>query len=181
MAEELELEPVGKKSGGKKKLIIIIVAVLVLLIGAGVAWFLLAGSSGEPAKADSTEQTQDKEGKAEPNEPNEPNEAGEALYVALPQPFVFNVPGNQRSRLVQISVQVMVRGADNEALAKQHLPLIESVLLSTFSQFTEEQLSTSQGRENLRTAAQQAVRDALTPVAGKPVVERVLFTGFVMQ
>lgn len=175
MAEELELEPVGKKGGGKKKLIIIIVAVLVLLIGAGVAWFLLAGSSGEPAKADGTEQTQDKEGKAEPNE------AGEALYVALPQPFVFNVPGNQRSRLVQISVQVMVRGADNEALAKQHLPLIESVLLSTFSQFTEEQLSTSQGRENLRTAAQQAVRDALTPVAGKPVVERVLFTGFVMQ
>ncbi|ROQ22582.1 flagellar basal body-associated protein FliL [Gallaecimonas pentaromativorans] len=175
MAEELELEPVGKKGGGKKKLIIIIVAVLVLLIGAGVAWFLLAGSSGEPAKADSTEQTQDKEGKAEPKE------VGEALYVALPQPFVFNVPGNQRSRLVQISVQVMVRGADNEALAKQHLPLIESVLLSTFSQFTEEQLSTSQGRENLRTAAQQAVRDALTPVAGKPVVERVLFTGFVMQ
>lgn len=178
MAEELELEPVGKKGGGKKKLIIIIVAVLVLLIGAGVAWFLLAGSSEEPAKTDGTEQTQDKEGKAEPNEPNE---AGEALYVALPQPFVFNVPGNQRSRLVQISVQVMVRGADNEALAKQHLPLIESVLLSTFSQFTEEQLSTSQGRENLRTAAQQAVRDALTPVAGKPVVERVLFTGFVMQ
>lgn len=175
MAEELELEPVGKKGGGKKKLIIIIVAVLVLLIGAGVAWFLLAGSSGEPVKADGTEQTQDKDGKAEPKE------VGEALYVALPQPFVFNVPGNQRSRLVQISVQVMVRGADNEALAKQHLPLIESVLLSTFSQFTEEQLSTSQGRENLRTAAQQAVRDALTPVAGKPVVERVLFTGFVMQ
>ena len=44
-------------------------------------------------------------------------EKGTALYVAMPRPFVFNVPGSGRDRLVQIKVQLLVRGSDNEELA----------------------------------------------------------------
>ncbi|EKE75414.1 flagellar basal body-associated protein FliL [Gallaecimonas xiamenensis] len=168
MAQELELEPLDAAKGGKKKLIIIIVAALLVLgIGGGVAAWLLSGDTA-PAEAETAE--------AAPA----PSE-GEALYVALPQPFVFNVPGDKRPRLVQITVQVMVRGQTNEGKVKQHLPLVESVLLQTFSQFSEDQLATSQGRETLRTTAQQAVDDALTQVTGSQVIERVLFTGFIMQ
>lgn len=178
MADELQLEPV-EKGGSKKKLVIIIVAavVLLLIIGGGAAWFLMSGDKDKAADGAKTEQTDGKDG--EKGAAPKPGE--EALYVALPNPFTFNVPGNRGSRVVQINAQVMVRGATDEDLAKKNLPLIESVLLQTFSQFTEEQLATSQGRESLRTTSQEAVRDALTKVAGKPVVERVLITGFVMQ
>lgn len=174
MADELQLEPVeGSEeekagTGGKKKLIIIGIIALVLLAGIGVgAWFFL--KSDEPVA----------DGKAATEK--QPSTQMQALYVALPQPFVFNVPGDNGDRLVQIKVQLMVRGAENEGLVKQHLPLVESVLLQTFSTFNEEQLSTVQGRETLRSKSQQAVDKALTKVTGKSVLERVLFTGFVMQ
>ena len=39
-------------------------------------------------------------------------------YVNIAQPFVFNVTGDKRSRVVQIQVQLMVRGSDNEDLAR---------------------------------------------------------------
>jgi flagellar FliL protein len=40
----------------------------------------------------------------------------------MPRPFVFNVAGGQRDRLVQIKIQLMVRGTADETLAKQNIP-----------------------------------------------------------
>ena len=106
---------------------------------------------------------------------------GSALYVAMPRPFVFNVPGSSRDRIVQIKVQLLVRGDVNEETAKKHIPLIEGTLLSVFSTTTADELSTSVGKETLRFTALEKVQAALNDVEGTKVIERVLFTGFVMQ
>ncbi|WP_341501692.1 flagellar basal body-associated protein FliL [Gallaecimonas sp. GXIMD4217] len=166
MAEELELEAV--EQGGKRKTWLLIGAIsgLVLVVAGVLAYFLW------PAQ-EQVEQTQ----VAEVAEAA----VGEALYVGMPRPFVLNVPGNSRDRLVQIKVQLMVRGRLNENKVKQHIPLIEGTLLSAFSQKTAEELSTLEGRELLREQSLKDVVAALEPVAGANVVERVLFTGFVMQ
>lgn len=158
--------------GGKKKLIIIAVLAVVLLAGGGaVAWFFLNDSAPEPEIA-------------------QPGSAGSqaapavvesAYYVILPQPFIFNVTGDARDRLVQVKVQLMVRGDSNEAIAQQHIPLIESTLLQTFGAATVEQLRTPTGRLELRGQSLAAVQGALLKVSGRQAVERVLFTGFVMQ
>ncbi|OAN18608.1 flagellar basal body-associated protein FliL [Photobacterium jeanii] len=164
MADELQ-----ETSGSKKKLIIIIAAVVILLAGGGAAaWFMLGDDVPEPEVA--SEQTQ---ATAAQNEP--------AYYVTLPQPFIFNVTGDKRDRLVQVKVQLMVRGDDNEETAKQHIPLLESTLLQTFGAATVEELRTPNGRVELREKALQSVQNALQKVSGQQVVERVLFTGFVMQ
>ncbi|CAG8998381.1 MAG: hypothetical protein CENE_00327 [Candidatus Celerinatantimonas neptuna] len=169
MADDADLT-VDESGGGKKKLIIIIVLALVVLLGGGAAaYFLLFSSSPEPATA--TEQVQTEE--APSKEP--------AFYVGMPRPFVFNVTGDTRDRLVQIKVQLMVRGSDNESLAKKNIPLIEGTLLSTFSAATVTQLSTPEGKEHLRTQALDNTRKALKELTGKSVIEKVLFTGFVMQ
>jgi flagellar FliL protein len=94
---------------------------------------------------------------------------------------VFNVPGASRDRIVQIKVQLLVRGDVNEEVAKKHIPLIEGTLLSVFSTTTADELSTTAGKETLRLTALDKVQQALTAVEGSKVVERVLFTGFVMQ
>ena len=104
-----------------------------------------------------------------------------AYYVALPRPFVFNIIGLKRERLVQIKVQLMVRGSDNKDLAKANLPLIESTLLQVFSATTEQQLATYQGKELLRADSLTNVNEILTKYTGKGVVEKILFSGFVMQ
>ena len=159
----------AEKTGSKKKLIIIIAVIVLLLLGGSAgAWFMLGDDTPEAGETQQAAATQP--AKVEP-----------AYYVILPQPFIFNVTGDKRDRLVQVKVQLMVRGDSNESTASQHIPLIESTLLQTFGAATVEQLRTSHGRVDLRQQALAAIQDAMMKVAGQQVVERVLFTGFVMQ
>lgn len=174
MAEETDLE-IEEAGGGKKKLIIIIAAV-VMILGGVAAFFLLSGSD-EPA-----ETLEEETAIAEvPASSGAAAETGSALYVAMPRPFVFNVPGASRDRIVQIKVQLLVRGDGNEEIAKKHIPLIEGTLLGVFSTTTADELGTSAGKESLRLTALDKVQAAMEGVEGSKVVERVLFTGFVMQ
>ncbi len=102
-------------------------------------------------------------------------------YVNIAQPFVFNVTGDSRNRVVQIKVQLMIRGSENDGLARYHSPLIESTLLATFASATAGQLREPTGRIELRDKATNDIKTAMTKVVGQPVIERVLFTDFVMQ
>ncbi len=155
---------------GKKKLVIIIIAAVVLLAGGGGAAFFMMGSGGDEAAADAEQKT---EQVAAPTDP--------VSYVNIAQPVVFNVTGDAKDRLVQIKVQLMVRGSENENLARYHSPLVESSLLATFASATVEQLRTPNGRIELRDKATDDIKAALNQAVGKPVIEKVLFTDFVMQ
>ncbi len=166
MADE-QLEQDAPK--GKGKLLIIIIAVVVLLLGGGGAAFFLMGSD-EGASEDSAAEVQQV---VTPDQP--------VSYVNIAQPFIFNVAGDKRDRLVQIKVQLMVRGSENENLARYHSPLIESSLLATFASATVDQLRTTNGRVELRNKATEDIKASLTRAVGQPVIERVLFTDFVMQ
>ncbi|EPA5446481.1 flagellar basal body-associated protein FliL [Vibrio cholerae] len=155
---------------GKKKLLVIIIAAVVLLAGGGGAAFFMMGSGDDEAAADAEQKT---EQVAAPTDP--------VSYVNIAQPFVFNVTGDAKDRLVQIKVQLMVRGSENENLARYHSPLVESSLLATFASATVEQLRTPNGRIELRDKATDDIKAALNQAVGKPVIEKVLFTDFVMQ
>ncbi|MFC3095043.1 flagellar basal body-associated protein FliL [Alteromonas sediminis] len=174
--EELQIEEGGKKG----KMMIIIIAVVVLIVSGAAAYFFLFSSDDTPVESTATEAAQGGEGDAASAAPASAS-TGTALYVAMPRPFVFNVPGTGRDRLVQIKVQLMVRGSDNEETAKSHIPLIEGTLLQTFSASNADDLVTEAGKMALREDALSAVRGRLQEITGKDVVEQVLFTGFVMQ
>ena len=173
--EELQIEEGGKKS----KLMLIIIIVVVLIIGGAAAYFFLFSGSDDSAMQSEEQLAGD--GQAVQSAPAAPAQTGSALYVAMPRPFVFNVPGTGRDRLVQIKVQLMVRGTENEEAAKSHIPLIEGTLLQTFSAGNADDLVTESGKMALREDALSAVKARMQDVAGGPVVEQVLFTGFVMQ
>lgn len=169
--------------GGSKKMLIIIVAVVVLLAGGGAAFFLLSGGDEPPAETATLDGDAPVEDASdEPSsDDGEPAEVGDAFYVGMPRPFVFNVPGYGRDRLVQIKVQLLVRGGENDTAARKHIPLIEDTLLQVFSASNAEKLSTFAGKQELRENALDAVQKAMEPIVGKPLVEKVLFIGFVMQ
>lgn len=168
MAEEQELKV--EESGGSNKMMLIIIIAAVVLIGGGLAaWLLLSGDEPLPAEVQPAT--------AEVAAPI----IGGALYVGMPRPFVFNVADDYRDRLVQIKVQLLVRGSDNEELARKHIPLIEGALLRTFSSATVDNLSSQKGKEKVRENAVKEAQKAMKSITGKPVIEQVLFTGFVMQ
>jgi flagellar FliL protein len=169
--EELEIETGSKK---KSKLVLIIIAVVVSLgVGVGAYFFLFVG--------DTSDMTEGEDGTSEVLIENLESQAGRALYVAMPRPFTFNAPGVYRERIVQIEVQLMVRGTENEELAKRHIPMIEGTLLQVFSASNADDLVTDVGKVELKARVTAEVRQVMTELESSPVVEQVLFTGFVIQ
>jgi flagellar FliL protein len=169
--EELKIETGSKK---KSKLLLIIIAVVVILgVGAGAYFFFFMGAT--PSMTEGEDST------SEVLVENFESQAGRALYVAMPRPFTFNAPGVSRERIVQIEVQLMVRGTENEELAKRHIPMIEGALLQVFSASNADDLVTDVGKVELKERATAEVRQVMTELESEPVVEQVLFTGFVIQ
>ena len=162
MAEEQDVPK------GKSKLLIIIIAVVVLLLGVGGALLFFLGSDDSASESQSQPATAVVV--AEP-----------VMYVNIPQPFLFNVTGDKKDRLVQIKAQLMVRGSKNEDLARYHSPLVESTLLATFASATVDQLRSPTGRIELRDKATEDIKASLAQAVGQPVIEKVLFTDFVIQ
>lgn len=173
MAAEKDL--VIAEGGGKKKWIIIGAAVLVVVLA--VAGFFMFSGGSTTAEADGASQTSTGSDQAA----GAAEAKGSALYVPLPKPFVFNVPGASRDRMVQIKVQLLVRGDNNHTLAMRHIPLIEGALLETFSSSNADELVTVAGRDALKNKALSDLQQAMIEVVGSVVVDEVLFTGFVMQ
>ena len=172
--EELQMEEGGKKKG---KLLIIIIAVVVLVVGGGAAYYFLMGDDAPVAEA-----MVDSEAGSEGEDMSSTTvKTGSALYVAMPRPFVFNVPGSTRDRIVEIKVQLMMRGSDNEEEAKMHIPPIEGALLRAFSTANADDLVTEAGKLAIRESALSEVQKKMVEITGGKVVEEVLFTGFVMQ
>jgi len=172
--EELQMEEGGKKS----KLMMIIIIVVVLLLGGGGAAYFLLGGEEEVATVEGEEQAQMD---GDVGETSEAVKAGTALYVAIPNPITFNVPGANRDRLVEIKVQLMVRGSSAEEQVKMHIPSIQGALNRAFSQANADDLITEAGKAAIRGNALKEVQKTLKDVSGNELVEQVLFTGFVMQ
>ena len=183
MADESELVLDG--SGKKKKMIIIIVAVVAILAIGGGAFLFLGGDDSDPAAmVDETSLDAELDSSSESTastETGDPGSLGSALYVPMPRPFRFNIQGSARDRFVEIRVQLLVRGSDNEETSKKHIPLIESTLLATFSLANADDLSSSAGKTSLKQKSLIEIQKIMKDVEGKKVVEKVLFTGVVMQ
>ncbi len=176
--EELELDNAG---GGKKKLIIIIIAVVVLAAAGAGAFFFMGGSDEPTPEQIEAALSGDEDGDSEASSGSSNVEIGTAIYVPVPAPFKFNVPGAARDRFVEIRVQLLVRGGDDEEAAKKHIPLIESVLLSVFSQSNADDLATSAGKMSLKQKALAEIQKEFMDIEDNKIVEEVLFTSFVMQ
>ena len=174
--EELELD----NSGKKKKLIIIIAAVVILAAAGGGALFFMGGEP-DLTQTELDAALDSGDGEAAEGAEKVGASTGSALYVPMPRPFRFNLPGASRDRFVEIRVQLLTRGADNEEAAKKHVPLIESTLLAVFSQSNADDLATSAGKTSLKQKSLAEVHKVMKEVEGSNIIEQVLFTGFVMQ
>jgi len=172
----------GEEEGGKKKskLKLIIIAVVALLIlgggGAAAYFFFLAGPSAEET--------------AEAAEPVEPAR-GPAIYVKVRSlegrpMFVVPLRSKEKTRAgrghyMQAYVEAKTRDPDVEAALKLHMPVVVSRLNKMFSSQEFEVLQTKEGRSALRQNAVDEVREVMMEKIGRPGVETVLFTNFVMQ
>lgn len=155
---------------GKSKVKLIILILLALLVAVGLSvgatWFLLS--------KDKTEE-----------EPKEATPAApvrvEAIYEPLMPAFVVNFNHQGRQRYMQVSMTLMTRDQLGLDALKVHMPLLRNNLVMLLSSQDFAALSTAPGIELLRQQVLANVQGMAQKEVGKPVVEQVLFTNFVLQ
>jgi len=165
--EGVEGEEGAAKPKSKKGLIIGLVALLVLGGGGAGAYFAFAGKHDEKGG---------KEAKAKVEEKLPPR------YVALDPPFVVNFEAESAVRFLQVTVGVMTRDPAIELLVKENDPRVRNDLLLILGGQTYASVSTTEGKEALRTRCLEAVRAIVKEMGGDSgKIEALYFTSFVMQ
>ena len=168
MAEEDEA--VAEGGGGKKKLIMMVVLAL-LLIGVSVGGTIMALKVLAPPPAPVEAAL------AEPLEPVKKP----AIYYPIKPEVVVNYGDKGRQRYAQIEVTLLIRDDDVIPAVELHAPAISNALILTIGGQEYADVQTAEGKELLRQQCLQAIQKILEKEIGKPGVEQVLFTSFVMQ
>jgi len=170
MAENEQPEGEEKKSSK----LIIIIAVVLLLIGGGAGYYFMAAGDAEVdgEKAEVVE-AEDEEGEEEG--------ANEPLYYGLSQSLIVNFPKGSGASLIQVSVSVLVKGAESLEAIKKHEPMIRNNLLMAISAKGAANLKTKEGKEELRSTMLDEVEKVMDRMTKKNKVEDLFFTAFVMQ
>ena len=160
----------------KSKLMLMLVLLVVLAGGGGGAYFYFMQSpskSDEHAKADEKEGGEHGEGKTAA--------AGSANYVPLQPPFVVNLSDTEAMRYLQADMEVLCRDPKVVDDVKLHMPHLRDRILLLLSQQRVADLNTREGKEALQAKILLEIQNVLKKETGKPGVEALYFTSFVMQ
>jgi flagellar FliL protein len=167
--EEVKTKP---GSSFKKMLVLGLIGLLVMGGGAGAALyfggFLSAGAA--------TAQSGDEDTAPNPIASNEPPN-----YLTLDPPFIVNFGDEAMLGYLQVGVAVMTR---DQAIIQQvtnNLPHIRNNLIMLFGNQDQNALNSTEGKETLRRQTLEEIQSILQKEIGKPGVEDVFFTSFVMQ
>jgi flagellar FliL protein len=197
MAEEVEEE---QKKGGLVKIIIFVVAgIMLIAVGLGIGYFIFGG---EPEPDPSAEVNQIIEGKeAEKKDNSEKKEEGaegedgiikknvkavpevdayETTYFEFPGDFTTNLKGSRKFLQVSVGVSTQYDEKVMEVVDSHQLAL-RSEILSTISDFTEEDISGSDGKKKLSDRLMVVLNKKLEALKEFPGIEDVYFTAFILQ
>lgn len=171
-----------KKKGLDKKLILFIVLILVL-VAVSIGGTLLAVKllTPEPSVSNMDENVNAGDPDELVSEEAEIEIKPPAIYFPMKPALIVNFPARGRQRYLQAEITLMSREDDVIEAIEIHMPMIRNALILTFSGHDYQELQTDEGRELLRQAVLMEVQTIMEREIGKPGVEKVLFTNFVMQ
>ncbi len=173
--QEVEQAPKEKKpmSGKTKMIILIVVGLLVLAASIGGTLFALGFFDSNEVELEEVE--------GDAAEPVIDNKPKPAMYFPIKPAFVVNFPSRGRQRYLQAEVTVLTREMEVFNAMQTHMPLIKNRLVMLFGGEVYDELQTDEGKELLRQKALEALQQVMQEEIGKPGIEEVLFTNFVMQ
>ena len=199
MAEEVEEEP---KKGNLLKIIIFVVGgILLIAVGLGIGYFLFGGEpepdpsaevnqiiEGKEAEKKKTEDAENKEGEEEgedgiikKNVKAIPEvDSYETTYFEFPGDFTTNLKGSRKFLQVSVGVSTQYDEQVMEVVDSHQLAL-RSEILSTISDFTEEDISGSEGKKKLSERLIVVLNKKLESLDEFPGIEDVYFTAFILQ
>ena len=181
-----------KAPSGKKALLIPIVGAVVVtaaLTGGGM-FFLMpkekpakhAAAEGEDAAAGEHGASAEGEGEAAAEgEEAHDGKKGPAIYHPMTPSFVVNIGDSESSHFLQIEMQLRARNAAAVEALKLHDPQIRNALLMLLGAQTLPDISSREAKEVLQKKVLEEIQRILKAETGKPGIDAVYFTSFVMQ
>ena len=201
MADEVEEEE-PKKSGLVKIIIFVVAGILLIVIGLGIGYFVFGGEPEPDPSAEVNQIIEGKNTKAKENEEQKENEEGEVegedgllkknvkaipevdsyetTYFEFPGDFTTNLKGSRK--FLQLSVGVSTQYDEKVMeVVDSHQLALRSEILSTVSDFSEEDISGSDGKKKLSDRLLVVLNAKLEMLKEFPGIEDVYFTAFILQ
>jgi flagellar FliL protein len=200
MADEVEEEP--KKSGLVKIIIFVVAGIFLIAVGLGAGYFIFGGEPEPDPSAEVNQIIEGKNNKAKEIEKNKDDEEGEVegedglmkknvkaipevdsyetTYFEFPGDFTTNLKGSRK--FLQLSVGVSTQYDEKVMeVVDSHQLALRSEILSTVSDFSEEDISGSDGKKKLSDRLLVVLNAKLEMLKEFPGIEDVYFTAFILQ
>jgi flagellar FliL protein len=185
--DDLE-EPSGKakkdNSGLMKIILIVVGAIAFLAVNAGITYMLTNSGSNSNLNSGQPQGPTGAEHQAMGAAPEgrlSEAEAGKAIYFKFDPAFVVNFQAGEELRFLQVAVEVMSRDPVAIKAVEEHMPVLRNNLIVLFSSQDFTTISTRVGKERIRAQVLSEIQKILREKIGKPGVDEVYFTTFVMQ
>jgi flagellar protein FliL len=168
--------PAPAKGKGGGLMAMLIPVVLSVVLSSGISFFL-AKKAAAPAAEGHGEAGH--EGGEHGDKKDEVPKA--ANYIPFDPAFVVNLGDPVESRFLQVQVEAMTRDPLASEAIKAQAPRIRSALLMLFGATKPADLTTREGKEKLQADVLAEMQKIMKEETGKPAVDAVYFTSFVMQ
>lgn len=182
---EASAAPAQKKSA---QLIPIVGAALLSAVMSGAAVYFLSPkpaataheAGGEEAAAEGHGEAA-AEGEEASAEGHDGGKKGAASYLPLAPAFVVNINDGDASHFLQVEIEVAAKSPAAVEALKLHNAQIRNALLMLLGAQTAADVASREGKEALQKKVLEEIQKILSKETGKPGVDAVYFTSFVMQ
>jgi flagellar protein FliL len=104
-------------------------------------------------------------------------------YFSLEPDIVTNYLGINARKLgyVRVTIELMLENADYLEAAEHHSPLLRAATIDIFGRQTEEKVKSLTGREDIRRACLDKMRELMKKETGHEMIKDVIFTKYLYQ
>lgn len=134
---------------------------------------LLVGLSPWLYAADDDEQEEESGG--------EPAVLERPIYIPVKPAFVVNYGGPGKLKYIKLEISLRAKDTVSSNAIRHHMPLIRDYLVREFSKLSDIDVDTQQGKEAVRVAALEGVKELLKEEDGDEGVTGLYFNNFVVQ
>lgn len=177
MAEEAEAQAAGgdgaegKAPKGQKPILFIILAVVNMLVVAGVGGMLYMNKKAQEHKP-GVEDVIQGEHKQQEKESLSDDFIGDLIPL---ETFLVNLAGSRGRKVAKINMEFEVKGEDVQEEIEKLKPKIRDMIIIILSSKSYAEVSTTDGKDHLRTE----IRDQVNLFLTKGQIKQVYFTEFI--
>lgn len=155
----------SSQQGIAKLWLILIILLVVLLGGGGAAGWLLLGKHAKPAGSEKAAATA-------------PKRAEKPVFLDI-DPFTVNLEGGDR--LLYVGMTLQLGNEATQEFLRAHLPQVRNRMLMVLSGQDAVTLITSDGKQKLAEAIRASLLKQFADAQPALLVDKVLFTQFIVQ